>query len=132
MLVLAAMFCALGPVTVLHGVGRQPKKTNGAYQVTVAGYYAGTGTLTVRGKKVAIQATVEPADGKGAKLKFIASNLALNGDHFTGTATIQGAQVNIRGRLDGYAGDPVFHGARCLCSYTDGGTHAGQIAGVLQ
>src|SRR3954451_15618811 len=119
MLALLALASAVAPA-VLRAAGKQPKKTEGTYSVTIGGYYTGIGTITVKNKKLRLDATVHTKADESAKLNFVAPKLDLDGDHFTGTGNIQGIKVQIRGRLDGYADDPVFHGARCLCSYTDG------------
>jgi len=122
---------ALGP-TLLSGAGKQPKKTDGGYTVTVGGYYEGSGTATVSPGRIRIRAQVvvagSPAD---RKLNLNAPNLTLDGDHFTGTANVQGNKLTIRGRLDGYADDPDFHGARLLLTYVDSAGHSGRIAGTF-
>ena len=123
---------ALGPA-FLSGAGKQPKKTDGRYTVTVGGYYEGSGTATVSPERIRIRATVviagSPAD---RKLNLNAANLTLDGDHFSGTANVQGNKLTIRGRLDGYADDPDFHGARLLLTYTDSAGHSGRIAGTFR
>ena len=123
---------ALGPA-ILSGAGKQPKKTDGGYTVTVGGYYEGSGTASVSPGRIAISATVNIAgSATGRDLKLNAPNLTLDGDHFTGTANVQGNKLDIRGRLDGYAGDPDFHGARLLLTYTDAAGHSGRIAGTFE
>ena len=122
---------ALGPA-FLVGAGKQPKKTDGGYTVTVGGYYEGSGTADVNPGQIRINADVVVAGGNGRKLNMVAPNLTLDGDHFSGTANVQGNKLTIRGRLDGYAGDPDFHGARLLLTYTDAAGHSGRIAGTFQ
>ena len=119
----------LAPGT-LRASGKQPKKTNGQYAVTVAGYYTGTGTADIKNKKIMIKATVR-VDDSGPPVDLVAPDLELDGDHFAGAANAQGAKLQLKGRLDGYAGDKDFRGARLLCTYTDEAGHAGRIAGVL-
>ncbi|HTK76633.1 MAG TPA: hypothetical protein VL371_15305 [Gemmataceae bacterium] len=121
---------ALGP-SLLTGAGKQPKKTDGGYTVTVSGYYEGSGTADVSPGGIHINADVVVAGSGGRKLNLVAPNLTLDGDHFSGTANVQGNKLNVRGRLDGYAGDPDFHGARLLLTYTDSSGHSGRIAGTL-
>jgi hypothetical protein len=120
---------AVGPV-LLNAAGKQPKKTDGGYRVTVGGFYTGTGTADVRNKKVTIRAEVRSAGGGTGTLNC--PNLKLDGDHFSGTGNLQGTKLTVRGRLDGYADDPDFRGARILCTYTDDAGNTGRIAGVLQ
>jgi hypothetical protein len=118
---------------ILSGAGRQPRKTDGGYTVTVGGYYEGSGTARVSPDRIRIRAQVvvagSPAD---RKLNLNAPNLTLDGDHFSGTANVQGNRLTIHGRLDGYADDPDFHGARLLLTYTDSAGHAGRIAGTFR
>lgn len=120
---------ALAPA-LLYAAGKQPKKTDGQYRVTVAGAYRGNGTVEVKNKKVNINAKMR-AEGE-AEADFVCPNLALDGDHFEGSGTFKGLNFIVRGRLDGYDGDKTFRGARVLCTYTDGAGHSGRIVGVLE
>jgi hypothetical protein len=118
---------------VLSGAGKQPKKTDGDYTVTVGGYYEGSGTASVSPSQIKISAQVVVAGSKSdRKMKLNAPSLTLDGDHFSGTANVQGDKLKIVGRLDGYAGDPDFHGARLLLTYTDSAGHSGRIAGTFR
>jgi len=117
---------------MLSGAGKQPKKTDGGYAVTVGGYYEGSGTADVSPDRIRINADVVVAGSDGRKLNMVAPNLTLDGDHFSGTANVQGNKLTIRGRLDGYADDPDFHGARLLLTYTDSAGHSGRIAGTFR
>jgi hypothetical protein len=120
---------AATPILV-RAAGKQPKKTDGSYQVTFGGYYTGTGTANVKNKKVMIKGTVEH---DGQSFSFVAPNLQLDGDHFAGTANVAGGtKLTLHGRLDGYDADADFRGARLLCTYVDDAGHRGRIAGVLQ
>src|SRR5689334_22975406 len=132
MLVAVVAALALG-TGMLSGAGKQPKKTDGGYTVTVAGYYEGAGTADVSPDRIKISAQVVIAGGKSdRKMKLNAPNLTLDGDHFSGTGNVQGDKLTIVGRLDGYADDPDFHGARLLLTYTDSAGHSGRIAGTFQ
>lgn len=125
-----AALLALGPA-VVHAKGKQPKKTDGVYKATVAGYYTGTGTATVSSKTITV--TVKVTDANGNKGQFNAANMKLSGAHFRGVGKVMGQTVKITGRLDGYADEKGFRGARLLGSYTDAaGKKAGRLAGVIE
>jgi hypothetical protein len=118
----------VAPVLV-YARGKQPKKTDGQYRVTVAGFYQGSGTADVNNKRVTIRAEVRSDEGPGGTL--VCPSPPLDGGDFTGTGDVGGTTLQVRGRLDGYSGAPPFRGARLLCTYTDAG-HVGRIAGVLE
>src|SRR6476661_8277210 len=57
--VCAAVVAAVALVpAILSGAGKQPKKTDGGYTVTVGGYYEGSGTATVSPDRIRIRAQV--------------------------------------------------------------------------
>src|SRR4051812_28337435 len=85
---------------VAWAAGKQPKKTDGDYNVTIAGYYQGKGNGSVATQKVMIHAKVSAGPGD-KNLNLNASNLPLDGDHFKGTGNVNGTKVSINGRLDG-------------------------------
>ena len=115
--------------SVVSAVGKQPKKTNGAYHLTVRGYCTGEGQGTVRGKRVSIEVPV--TDDSGTAGTLVANDLPLDGDHFEGDGTVFGRPAKFTGRLDGYDGDKHFRRARLLCSFTEGTARGGRIAGSL-
>jgi len=132
MLLGLAVLVVAGAATpvLLRAAGKQPKKTDGSYQVTVAGYYSGKGTVDVKNKKLSLVVDIVHEDLTAI---LSAANLHLDGDHFEGTTTLPGGtKVFIRGRLDGYESDKDFRGARLLCTYVDEAGHHGRIVGVLK
>jgi hypothetical protein len=130
--ILQVLVCviALGPMLV-QGAGKQPKKTNGRYNVSVAGSCTGEGRATVRRGVVGFTANV--TDESGNKGTLVGTGFAINGSHFSGPGLVMGRPALFWGRLDGYAGDKHFKGARLLCTYTEvGGDRTGRVAGVLR
>lgn len=134
MLILATLGLA-GPWLVRAWAAGRPQPGNdGEYTVRITGWYAGTATATVQGGtpgRVSIHGRVSAQDAPDRTLNFVAANLRLDGIHFAGRANIQGDQVDIRGRLDGYTGDATFRGARLLATYTSSANHSGRIAGTF-
>jgi hypothetical protein len=114
--------------SVASGSGRQPKKTDGPYKLTFGGSCAGRGRAVVL--KLAVTVLGEVEDAKGRKGLLVAA-MALDGDHCRGVGTVLGRPATFAGRLDGYAGDKHFRGARLLCSYTDSQGRSGRLAGPL-
>jgi hypothetical protein len=114
--------------SVVHGVGKQPKKTDGLYAVFVNGSCTGRGTATVLKKVIAVVATAE--DARGVK-GLVVATLVLDGDHFRGVGTVIDRPATFFGRLDGYDGDKHFRGARLLCNYTDARGHSGRVVGTF-
>ena len=121
---------AAAPVLV-HAAGKKPKKTNGPYSITVGGSYHGGGTaLVVPG---AVTITLRVRDDSGTEGQLVAADLLLSGAHFRGRGLVFGRPATFTGRLDGYADDRHFRGARLLCSFVeDAGGGAGRVAGVLR
>jgi hypothetical protein len=77
----------------------KPRAKEGDYNINVGGYVSGNGVAVVSSGKVKLQANVVNSEsGAGGELN--ASNLTLNGAHFTGTGNILGEQFIFRGRLD--------------------------------
>ena len=129
----ALVGCALLAATIVDpsgasATGKQPKKTNGAYDLTVRGSCTGEGQGTVAGGRVSIRIPVE--DEAGNKGMLIAEGLMLDGGHFQGAGTVFGRPATFSGRLDGYDGDKHFRRARLLCSFAEADARAGRIAGA--
>jgi hypothetical protein len=116
---------------IVGAKGKQPHKTDGTYEVSIGGYYAGTGTIGVASRAVSIAGKVTPRDMPDSTLDLSAPGLPLDGDHFEGTGTVGGKAVRVQGRLDGYAKEKHFKGARVLASYIDESGRRGRIAGTL-
>ena len=73
---------------------------NGKYDLILVGIGSGTGTAHVAAKKVKIDGTLD--DGHGNTLTLSVPKVPLDNTEyrFTGTGTLNGAPVNISGRLD--------------------------------
>ncbi|MDB5297264.1 MAG: hypothetical protein JWO31_3247 [Phycisphaerales bacterium] len=125
---LLAAALALAP-TGLWAAGKQPKKTDGPYGLTIRGSCTGQGSASVKKGTITLSGQVRGHDGRTGS---VAADLTLDGDHFDGTGTVLDRPANFFGRLDGYDGDKHFRGARILCSYTDSEGRSGRIAGSLQ
>jgi hypothetical protein len=102
---------------------RPPRSKNGSYEVRVNGYYKGAGTATVTAQNVSISADVKADDGTATTLK--ADNLKVTGAYFTGTGTVGGKNVAIKGRLD------AAKISRLTAMYKTDDNHRGRIVGSL-
>ena len=128
MLFTLAALLALGPAG-LHGKGKQPKRTDGTYNVTVAGPYTGSGNATVGGKSMVLRIQVKDEAGRKGEFSVDAQ---INGAHFRGDGTVMGKKLTLTGRLDGYDQTRGFKGARLLGNYVDADGKAGRVAGVIE
>lgn len=125
-----ALLLAVAPA-VVNAAGKKPKKTDGPYNVTVGGSYTGQGRAVVAGRTILITAQIRNESGEVGLL--IGTDLVIDGDHFHGAGLVFGRPATFTGRLDGYAGDKHFRGARVLCSVVDrAGGRTGRVAGVLR
>ena len=79
---------------------RKPSdKVQGDYVIRIAGYYTGSGTGNASSDGVTITATVK--DPAGKQYAFQSTQLSVTDDRFSGTGTLDGAEAQIDGRLDG-------------------------------
>ncbi|HEX8916788.1 MAG TPA: hypothetical protein VF796_30840 [Humisphaera sp.] len=124
-----AMVVVLLAPAVVRSAGKKPKKTDGPYTLTVAGDYTGVGRGLVVKRLVTLQGKV--ADESGTEGMLLATGLSMDGAHFRGTGLVMGRPADFVGRVDGYAGDKDFHGARVLVSFRDIEGRTGRVAGVL-
>ena len=116
----------------VDAAGKKPRRTDGPYNVTVGGSCAGRARAVVAGPVLAITAQVTD-ESSGAEGPLVATDLRIDGSHFRGKGVVFGRAATFAGRLDGYAGDKHFRGARVLCSFTDArGELHGRITGVLR
>ena len=125
---LAVLVVLLAPALV-SSAGKKPKKTDGPYTLRVAGDYDGKGRAVVL--KAAIALTGQVSDESGKEGLLVATGLTLDGAHFHGAGLVMGRPADFAGRLDGYAGDKNFRGARVLVRFRDVEGRTGFIAGVL-
>jgi hypothetical protein len=105
-LAVASLLVALSPAFALAKSGKAKPKQSGAYDVTVSGYYRGTGSAQAGDNTVAISVTVKDPAGKSHQLT--APALAREDERhylFSGTGSLDGMEVLIDGRVD--APDPL-------------------------
>ena len=88
----------------------------------ISGFYKGQGTASVSATTVTLTGDVKNSDGSAATLT--SDPLTLSGPYFSGTGTIGGEKIKIKGRLD------AARASRLVATYA-GETHRGRIAGTL-
>jgi hypothetical protein len=94
------LLLAAACTTAVVAKGRsKPRERSGSYNFTVAGFVRGTGTATVAGDKLKIEADVA-LDAGGATGELNASNLTIINNHFRGPANVMGELATIEGRID--------------------------------
>jgi hypothetical protein len=101
---------------------RNGRSKDGAYTIAISGFYKGQGTATVTATTVTLSGDVKAPDGSAAILTSDA--LTISGPYFSGTGSIGGEKVKIKGRLD------AARASRLVATYA-GETHRGRIAGTL-
>jgi hypothetical protein len=93
---LMALVAALSPATVLARAAKQ----NGAYDITISGYYRGAGTAAASGNSVSINAVVKDEAGKSHRLTATAQRDPDRYYLFSGRGSLDGMDVLIDGRVD--------------------------------
>jgi hypothetical protein len=130
LLVVVGLFFLSSSADVEGARRSPPGKRDGEYKVTVAGYYSGQGSATIpqNMKLVSFQATVDTEDGGNGTLS--ATNLHIRDNHFSGTGTALGKQVQLDGRIDvpDGVGEEV-QSARIVCNLESEDGHRGRIVG---
>lgn len=101
---------------------RNGRSKDGAYTISVSGFYKGQGTASVTATTVTLTGDVKGPDGTTATLTTDA--LVISGPYFSGTGTIGGEKIKIKGRLD------AARASRLVATYASD-THRGRIAGTL-
>jgi hypothetical protein len=114
------------------GVGQnKPKHNNkptarvqGAYEVKIVGYYSGSGTARASAGGIKISARV--VDPANKEMDLQAKNLDVSDDRFSGTGTLDGADVRIDGRLDPQdrKGNDVLKRGRITFTFSANGHHS--------
>jgi hypothetical protein len=84
----------------------QPAPTAGSYNVKMVGSWSGVGDSLVT--TTAVSFSVPVTDSSGNAGNFIASNLTITGDHFSGSGTVNGVNVTVAGRLDQVSNARLF------------------------
>ncbi len=113
-----------GPVGGPSGKDRRSARSqDGSYDLTVSGYYKGTGTASVSATTVTITANL--LDASGASFTFTTDTLTIDGPYFSGNGTVGDNKVTVKGRLD------AAESSRLLATYTSADGHRGRIAGTL-
>jgi hypothetical protein len=101
---------------------RNGRSKDGAYTIVISGFFKGQGTATVSATTVTLTGDVKAPDGSTATLTSDA--LTISGPYFSGTGTIGGEKIKIKGRLD------AARASRLVATYA-GEKHRGRIAGTL-
>jgi hypothetical protein len=118
MFILMALGAALviAPVSDAKNKTRaKPRKSDGSYTLTVAGFYSGAGRAVVSGGGVRLTLSVVPeSGGKSAAIDF---TMPVNGNRFTGDSTLAGNAVHFDGRLDAPDDEKerTIRGVRLVC-----------------
>jgi hypothetical protein len=102
---------------------RSARSNDGSYNLTVSGFYKGTGTASVSATAVTLTGQVKSEGGELVPLQTEA--LQLSGPYFSGKGTIGGAEVAISGKLD------AAKVSRLTATYKTPDNHRGRIAGTL-
>lgn len=129
--------CAQYPLLVLvaafglfSGSARVAHAETGDYTIAIAGSYSGTGKATLTDTTVSITGTVTDENGTSGSL--IASNLAIYGNHFSGSGTVMGNPMTVLGRLDpADAQGKVPKTARLMGTFTVSSSTHGRLAGFV-
>jgi len=114
-LILLGAALVLAPVSDAR-TRSKPRKSDGKYTLTVAGYYDGAGSAVVTsGSSVRLTLNVmQEAGGKSASVDL---TMPLTGNRFTGDSTLAGYAVHFDGRLDVPDDDKerTLRGVRLVC-----------------
>src|SRR3954468_15715434 len=70
----------------------KPRKSDGSYTLTVAGYYTGTGRAVVSSGSVGLNLSV--ARESGGKTSVVGLTMPLTGNRFSGDTTLAGLAVH--------------------------------------
>ena len=81
-----------------RGSKNPSKEVQGRYDITIAGYYRGSGTAQVTGSGITIAATVRDPAGKTYKLT--SGKLDITDERFKGDGDLSGFPARIDGRVD--------------------------------
>ncbi len=104
----------------------KPAGVNGAYAVTVAGYYHGTGTGTVSGNTVSVIVNITTDDGATGQL---VASLIIDGNHCTGSGSVLDQQLTVSARMDnsGSASTPELRASRIMATFITANNRGGRI-----
>jgi hypothetical protein len=109
----------------------QPRPSTGDYNLSVAGFAKGTGTATVAGTSLSLQATI--VSEKGEKGQLSASGLTIDKNHFKGTGTVLGQSATFKGRLDvpDSVDETAIKGVRLVCTVATADGRYLRLAGFI-
>jgi hypothetical protein len=94
----------------------KPRRSDGGYQLKVAGFYYGQGTAQVSGGSgVHLSFTLIPEDG--GRSGAVDVTLPLVGNRFVGDSTFLGAPIHVEGRIDAPDDEKerTIRGVRLIC-----------------
>ena len=113
-LILLAAAIMLAPASDAKSRNK-PRRSDGTYNLTVAGYYTGTGKATVTSGSVHLQLTLSPeAGGKSAVVDL---TMGVIGNRFSGDTSAFEKAIHFDGRLDAPDDDKerTIRGVRLVC-----------------
>lgn len=108
---------AIAPVSDAKNKAKsKPRKSDGSYTLTVAGFYSGTGKAVVAGGSVRMTLAVEP-EARGGKGATIDLTMPITGNRFTGDSSLAGYAAHFDGRLDAPDDNKerTLRGVRLVC-----------------
>ena len=93
----------------------KPRKSDGTYNLTVAGYYTGNGKATVTSGSVHLTLTLSPE--AGGKSGAVDLTMAVIGNRFSGDTAAFEKAIHFDGRLDAPDDDKerTLRGVRLVC-----------------
>jgi len=106
----------LAPVSDAKNSRGKPRKYDGKYTLTVAGYYTGTGSAVVAPGS-GVHLTLNLVRETGGKASTVDVTLPLTGIRFVGDSTLAGNAAHFEGRLDAPDDDKerTLRGVRLVC-----------------
>jgi hypothetical protein len=116
-LILALLAAALMVAPASDARSRnKPRKSDGTYNLTVAGFYTGQGNAQVTAGS-GVHLTLSLAPEVGGKTASVDVTLPLIGNRFSGDSTLSGKSVHFDGRLDVPDDDKerTLRGVRLVC-----------------
>ena len=123
----------LAAAVVYPAYARNKKRTEvrpNNYTVSIGGYLVGQGKASVTATRLSISGYV--TDDRGRKGTFLATNLVVDGLHFTGTGLAMGKPMTLEGRLDPMSTqESTLKTERLVCTFTLQGNLRGRVVGFV-
>lgn len=93
----------------------KPRKSDGSYNLKVAGFYTGSGNATVAPGSVRLTLTLSPESG--GRSNFVDVTMSLASNRFIGDTNAFGKAIHLEGRIDVPDDDKerALRGVRLVC-----------------